>query len=511
MVVLINAFAAGASPRKPDPMVSPTMPAPAPVQPVDAQGNAFKAAASPMQPNYTVQQPKPQPSFAGNAFGAFLKGFAGPERTQAVDDKYKQETKDKLAKTLAWLQQTAQLPQDQRMQFTMSNADAIMADTGADPRKGLGNAFARQNGAGQFSDESLQRGIAAISAQLGMSPATPEPMSAYEAAKLKMEREKAGQPQYFNTAQGIAQAGPDGVTMALPIQQNPDPANYDTVTLADGVYAVNKRNPTDRVRIGGAPPKAEGGGETWRDMTPAELKALGYPDGTVGQRSSTGKVQTDRSAKVQSEYTPTQQNKFIQQAQTLDSIDGALKTYTSLIDQYGPTMWTTGKDGDNPAAKKLDAARTAIMIQAKELFNLGVLNGPDLTIIGSAVPGVTGFDALGKSKESVKAQLSILQDYINRGRNQIPQPFLDKARPNAMPNAAPNGIASGVAPSGGGGILAALAQAKAGAQPRQAASASIPQGAAQELMSDPSPEAQQEFDDMFGAGAAAQVLNGSGQ
>jgi hypothetical protein len=162
------------------------------------------------------------------------------------------------------------------------------------------------------------------------------------------------------------------------------------------------------------------------------LQAWGIPDGTaVKINNRTGEPQVISGAKPASEYTPSQQSKFIQQAQTLDAVDGALKAYIDLIDAAGPQLWTTGIGGDNPKAKQLDAARTAILIQAKELFNLGVLNGPDLEIISSAVPDVTGSEALGKSAASAKAQLSVLTDYISRGRNQIPTDLLERARPNA--------------------------------------------------------------------------------
>jgi hypothetical protein len=114
--------------------------------------------------------------------------------------------------------------------------------------------------------------------------------------------------------------------------------------------------------------------DTYRPATPQDLASWGIPAGTaVKINNRTGEPQVISGAKPASEYTPTQQSKFIQQAQTLDSVDGALKAYTDLIDAAGPQLWTTGIGGDNPKAKQLDAARTAILIQAKELFNLGVL------------------------------------------------------------------------------------------------------------------------------------------
>lgn len=225
------------------------------------------------------------------------------------------------------------------------------------------------------------------------------------------------------------------------------------------------------------------------------------PDGSLS------KIPGGPADKPEQEYTATQVNKFVQSATTMDALQGALNQYLTLIDTVGPQMWTTGLGGDNPQVAKLQAARTNIDIQIKELFNLGVLNGPDLDIIRGAIPDVTGFNALGKSKESVRAALSVVQDYVDRGRNQIPQEFIDKARPNGNPFEQ--------RPSNVGGWLKSLT---GGAQPQQAPQAAAPRPQQQpqfppeaisELMADPSPEAMAEFDEAFGEGAAASVMNGS--
>lgn len=134
-------------------------------------------------------------------------------------------------------------------------------------------------------------------------------------------------------------------------------------------------------------------------------------------------------------YDAPTARKFLNQAQTLDSLDGAINQYMGLIKKHGPQIQTTGIGGDNTVAAQLDAARTAIDIQTKELFNLGVLNGPDLDIIRGAIPDVTGWEAWGKTGDSVSASMNVLRDYISRGRSQIPPEIVSRARPNATPAA----------------------------------------------------------------------------
>ena len=287
-----------------------------------------------------------------------------------------------------------------------------------------------------------------------------------------------------------------------PVYSNRAPQGPKLFNTGQAVVSVS---PDNKAQVLYRDPQSQSGnGDTYRPATPADLQQWGIPPGTaVKINNRTNEPQVISGAKPASEYTPTQQNKFIQQAQTLDAVDGALKAYIDLLDDpdIGPQLWTTGIGGDNAKAKKLDAARTAILIQAKELFNLGVLNGPDLDIISAAIPDVTGWEAMGKSPDSAKAQLNVLSDYIARGRNQIPSELLARARPNQEP------------PQQGGGVFGAGAglMSAAGARPpaqRQPAAMNIPPQAIQELMSDPSPAAIAEFNDAFGAGAAEAVLNG---
>lgn len=202
---------------------------------------------------------------------------------------------------------------------------------------------------------------------------------------------------------------------------------YSTTTTAKGVMAYNTADPNDQVFMGAAPPRAN-------ESSPPPSGYRWKSDGTL-ERIPGGPA--DKPAGP--EYTQKQVTDYTNSAKTLDALEGAVNQYQSLIDTYGPQLWDRNLNPlDNPgvrtvAAAKLDAARTAVDIQIKELFNLGVLNGPDLDIIRGAIPDLTGGEALGSSKENAKASLGIIYDYIKRGRNQVPEQFIQKARPNGAP------------------------------------------------------------------------------
>lgn len=333
----------------------------------------------------------------------------------------------------------------------------------------------------QMTGGNLQEAMGLVEAKLGP---TPKPL----------------ETQFFNTARGIAQAGPDGVNMVLPIEPEAKPISWQTEVIGNRVVAYNPQDPSQTKDMGPAPPKSESSvADTFRPATPEDLRAWNIPEGAaVKINNRTGEPQIISGARPASEYTPTQQNKFIQQAGVLDSMEGALNTYRNLVKTKGPQVWTTGIGGDNPTAKELDAARTAVLIQAKELFNLGVLNGPDLDIIGAAVPDVTGWDANGKSYESVNSQLGVLGDYISRGRNQIPPEFVTKARPNGGPpnsqaQADPRAIAQNPAMK-----MAVRAYAQQTGMPAEAIT---------EFLSNPAtPQEIAEFNGAFGQGKAEAIL-----
>lgn len=64
------------------------------------------------------------------------------------------------------------------------------------------------------------------------------------------------------------------------------------------------------------------------------------------------------------------------------NVDQAFSTITNELDRYAKLVSETGIEAKPGKAKdNLNTVRQGIMLQMKELFNLGVLNGPDLSLM----------------------------------------------------------------------------------------------------------------------------------
>ena len=129
------------------------------------------------------------------------------------------------------------------------------------------------------------------------------------------------------------------------------------------------------------------------------------------------------------EFSATEARQYRQQAQQMDTIEGALSDYRGRLEDVGTNIIYNPR---NPDIAALEAARTGLLMQVKELFNLGVLTGPDMDIIEGAIGDPTGRGAIGNSRDSLLAQLSVVEDYLNRTRSQIPAEFRG-ARANIQP------------------------------------------------------------------------------
>jgi hypothetical protein len=148
---------------------------------VPAMAAGAQASTNPLQGLQMPTQgagnplPAPQPKAAspnplGEVFSSFARGFA-PQQTQAVDDRRKAEAQERGKKALTWMQQTAALPAEQRAAFTLQSAQDIARDTGQSYEAVVASA----KDPNAFSDQALNGAMAKFSAQLGISPVTPEP------------------------------------------------------------------------------------------------------------------------------------------------------------------------------------------------------------------------------------------------------------------------------------------------------------------------------------------------
>lgn len=120
------------------------------------------------------------------------------------------------------------------------------------------------------------------------------------------------------------------------------------------------------------------------------------------------------------EFSSSEARQFRNQFTTLDAVSGALEEYRTRLGEVGTNVLYNPREPDQRA---LESARMALLLQTKELFNLGVLNGPDLELMERMIGDPQGIGAIGQSTGSLMAQLDIIDSYIGRARNQIPADF----------------------------------------------------------------------------------------
>lgn len=110
-----------------------------------------------------------------------------------------------------------------------------------------------------------------------------------------------------------------------------------------------------------------------------------------------------------------------------DRIETALNAYSELIEKHGSQLFPD--EGKN----KLKTAYTDLQMELKELFNLGVLNGPDLAILEKALTDPTTFTASVHEMwdDSIfKNQVSHFRNKLNSARKTHNESY---GNPNAQP------------------------------------------------------------------------------
>jgi hypothetical protein len=186
---------------------------------------------------------------------------------------------------------------------------------------------------------------------------------------------------------------------------------------------------TNRMNADTARMEADGqGGPEWVTLAADDPRRAGFNDQEVIQYNTrTGQI----ARRSTGEFGPTDIRQFRTQATAIASLRGALDDYEyRLGGEVGANGERSGGVGArviynprNPDVAGLEASRTGLFMQLKELFNLGVLTGPDMAIMESAVGDPTGRGAIGQSTEGLLEQLRVVRDYLNRAENQIPAQF----------------------------------------------------------------------------------------
>jgi hypothetical protein len=130
---------------------------------------------------------------------------------------------------------------------------------------------------------------------------------------------------------------------------------------------------------------------------PASVPAPG--GGTVTALPGTSPVGSSEAAQIRQAINTT-----------IPSVKTALNAYRASLKNTGRVDRLIGVGPANAAAK---SEHTNLLLQLKELFNLGVLNGPDYTLMLKMVEAPDTWEAALGGVESIEAQLNTTENYLN--------------------------------------------------------------------------------------------------
>lgn len=255
------------------------------------------------------------------------------------------------------------------------------------------------------------------------------------------------------------------------------------VTTADGIIAVNKRDPKDRIRIGAAPVK-KGDGESGPGgpMDPEFIRL------EREYAKDWDRIQKDFS-EVNTQYRRVKAlgNLAATDKPARSAADLALVvTITKMLD---PT--SVAREGE----VKLTASSASLVDQATNMLNQwqnGQTILPDATRQSLLKMADTIFPSYSDAYENRKRDAYTTANEYGFSPKRTMM-GADISEFDNMSDAEVQSIFDGIE--------------QAAASPT--GSGAVPPDAAAELMRDPSPEAVAEFDDAFGPGMAQRVLNGS--
>jgi hypothetical protein len=212
---------------------------------------------------------------------------------------------------------------------------------------------------------------------------------------------------------------------------NVNPNDFTTASIQK--FAVTG-NYNDLVRI---PEKVGGGGE--KPVT-GTIQVLDPTDPT-GKRV----ILVTQAQAVKDRLTPASSAKeanvpqaYRDRADKLQNVYDSVSNYARVLDTYKP--------GDilNPQKRgQFSTAHATALLQAKELFNLGVLNGGDEVILNKVLASPVDFSAMTIPIATIKQQVADLKGVIDRSNRNLAKTYKQDVVPlNTGAEPAPAAAAS---------------------------------------------------------------------
>lgn len=192
---------------------------------------------------------------------------------------------------------------------------------------------------------------------------------------------------------------------------NVNPNDFTTASIQK--FAVTG-NYNDLIRI---PEKVGGGGE--RPVT-GTIQVLDPTDPT-GKRV----ILVTQAQAIKDRLTPASSAKetavpqaYRDRADKLQNVYDSVSNYARVLDTYKP--------GDilNPQKRgQFSTAHATALLQAKELFNLGVLNGGDEVILNKVLASPVDFSAMTIPIATIKQQVADLKGVIDRSNRNLAKTY----------------------------------------------------------------------------------------
>jgi hypothetical protein len=98
----------------------------------------------------------------------------------------------------------------------------------------------------------------------------------------------------------------------------------------------------------------------------------------------------------------------------LDALEQSLTTYLRDLDKTSAIGRVVSR---GPEVSKVETGHTDLLMQMKNLYELGVLNGPDYMLMTKIVEDPTSMMQLARGTEGLKAQADTVKSIISRSRN----------------------------------------------------------------------------------------------
>lgn len=227
--------------------------------------NALAPKALPQNP-FRPAPMKPQNTLLESAVSGFQRGF-DPKGYQAGQDKAKADQAEALKIQIATLKNIRAMPLEQRMQVLPQLSQQIGKDIPPE----------------LMQDQAIDSHLALMMGEAGMAPEAPEPKNPIIIGNNAYDPET-----YQPIIQGEAKPNlPDGWQMG---ENGPEP-------IPGYAEWYRKIHPGD----------SQGSGSQFVDVPPAEMEALGYPKGTLGQRNTkTNEIQIKSRPSTQMTGQPTE-------------------------------------------------------------------------------------------------------------------------------------------------------------------------------------------------------------